>query len=129
MRLRRWTLAWLGGSVLGIVNGVVREALYKDRVGTDTANQISAGSLIALLAAYFWMLERREPLPDTRTAFEVGGIWTVLTVVFEFGFGHYVDRKSWAELRENYDPRSGNLWLLVLLWIAAGPESVRRLSG
>jgi len=36
--------------VLGIVNGVIRETVYKDRVGELTANQIPAGALIALLA-------------------------------------------------------------------------------
>jgi hypothetical protein len=25
-----WTIAWLGGSVLGIVNGTIRELVYKD---------------------------------------------------------------------------------------------------
>lgn len=28
---RRWTAAWLGASILGIANGVIREAAYADR--------------------------------------------------------------------------------------------------
>jgi hypothetical protein len=31
---------WVGGSVLGIVNGVIRELVYRDRVGELRANQI-----------------------------------------------------------------------------------------
>jgi hypothetical protein len=38
---RRWTAAWVGGSVLGIVNGVIRELVYRDRVGELRANQIA----------------------------------------------------------------------------------------
>jgi hypothetical protein len=51
----------------------------------------------------------------------------VLTVAFEFGFGHWVDRKSWAELLENYDLRTGHVFLLVLLWVGIGPAVVRAL--
>lgn len=124
---RRWTAAWVGGSVLGIVNGVIRELVYKDQVGDLTANQLSAGSLIALLAVYFWLLERRWPIATTRSAFEIGATWVVLTILFEFGFGHYVDRKSWSELFENYNIVEGQLWLLVVAWIAVGPAVVRTL--
>ena len=105
--------------MLGIVNGVVRELAYKDRVGERSANRISAVTLIALLACYFNALDRRWPIPTKREAVEIGGLWVVLTVLFEFGFGHYVDRKSWSDLVDNYDVSEGNLWPLVLLWIGS----------
>ena len=114
--------------MLGIVNGVIRELVYKDRVGETTANQLSAGSLIALLGLYFWALQRRWPLASRRHALEIGAAWAALTVVFEFAFGHWVDRKSWSELAENYDITDGNLWLAVLAWIAAGPAAVRAVA-
>ncbi len=121
-------VAWLGGSVLGIVNGTVRELVYKERVGETAANQISVATLIALLGLYFAVLDRRWPIASTRAAIELGGAWVVLTVLFEFGFGHFVDGKSWEELAENYDVTAGNLWVLVLLWIAVGPATVRILA-
>ncbi len=125
--VRAWLVAWVGGSVLGIVNGVIRETTYKNRVGDLTGDQISAATLIALLGLYFWLLERRWPLASTQLAFAIGAAWVVLTVAFEFVFGHYVDKKSWAELVRNYDITSGNLWLLVLVWIGVGPAAVRTL--
>jgi hypothetical protein len=51
----------------------------------------------------------------------------VLTIVFEFGFGRYVDGKSWAELGRDYDLPSGHLWLAVLVWLGVGPVVVRSL--
>jgi hypothetical protein len=123
-----WLTAWLGGSVLGVVNGVVREKTYKKHVDDLAADQISAVSLAAMLGLYFGALERRWPIPSTRTALEIGGAWTVLTIAFEFGFGHYADHKSWSELAANYDARGGNLWSLVLVWIAVGPAVVRRVT-
>jgi hypothetical protein len=123
--LRRWLVAWIGGSALGIANGIIRELAYRDHVGEATADQISTASLIALLALYFWTLERRWPIPTTRSALAIGGVWVVLTVLFEFGFGHYIDGKSWSELLENYNVPAGRIWILVLFWIAIGPLTIR----
>ena len=120
-------LAWLGGSVLGVANGVIRETVYKERVGDLRGNQISAATLIALLAFYFWLLQRRWPITTAQKALEIGATWLVLTVLFEFGFGHYVDRKPWSELLKNYNLAGGNLWLLVLVWIWLGPALIRAL--
>jgi hypothetical protein len=127
-KVRRWIVAWVGASVLGIVNGAIRELAYKDRVGDSKANRISAATLIALLALYFRALQRRWPLATRQDAMSIGAIWVALTVLFEFGFGHYVVGDSWEELLENYDVTEGNLWVLVLLWIAAGPAVVRAVA-
>jgi hypothetical protein len=48
-------------------------------------------------------------------------------VLFELGFGHWVDGESWAELAEQYDLASGHVWLLVLVWLGLGPAAVRAL--
>jgi hypothetical protein len=117
-RRRTWMLAWLGGPLIGIANGTLRELAYKHRVGEQTAHQISTGSAIALFAGYFELLARRRPLSSTREALEVGVAWLALTVAFEFGFGHYVAHTSWRELLADYDLRKGRLWPLVLAWIA-----------
>jgi hypothetical protein len=84
---RRWTAAWLGGTVLAIANGVARETLYAGR----------------------------------------GATWLALTVAFEFGFGHWVDGRSWSELAANYDVTTGHVFVVVLIWVAAGPAVVRAL--
>lgn len=125
---RRWVVAWLGASVLGIANGGIRDFGYEKRVGDSTAGQISTGTLIALLALYFWVLQRRWPLASRRDALSVGAIWVVLTVLFEFGFGSAAEGLAWGEMLEPYDVTKGNVWILVLLWIAAGPIVVRAIA-
>ena len=122
---RAWLLAWLGGPLIGIANGTLRELGYKDRVGELTAHQISTGTALGLFAGYFELLARRRPLSSTREAFEVGVAWLALTIAFEFGFGHYVAHTSWRELLADYDLRKGRLWPLVLAWIAIGPAVIR----
>ena len=74
------------------------------------------------------LLQRRWPLTSTRDAGSIGAIWVALAVLFEFGFGHYVEGDSWAELLRNYDVTAGNLWILILLWISAGPATVRAIA-
>jgi len=127
---RPWTVAWLGGSVIGIANGVVRELAYKDRVGDLAAHQISTSIAVALFAAYFVALNRRWPLPSRRTALQVGVLWVFLTLLFEFGFGHWIDHKSWRELLEQYDVAAGYVWPFLLVWIVVGPSviSSRRIA-
>jgi hypothetical protein len=123
--LRRWLIAWLGAPALAIVNGAARELVYKEQVGESTANQISVAPLIALLTLYFWFLQRRWPLATTRDAVAVGAAWAAMSVLFEFGFGHYVEGDSWSDLARTYDVTAGNLWILIPLWMAAGPVTVR----
>jgi hypothetical protein len=122
----RWRVAWLGGPVIGIANGVTRELVYKDAVGDLTAHQISTASAIVLFGGYFWLLQRRYPLASDRDALRVGAFWLVLTVLFEFGFGRAVDGKSWSELLADYDLSAGRMWSLVLAWLTLGPLASRR---
>ena len=122
---RAWIAAWLGGPVIGIANGTLRERAYKDRVGELAAHQLSTATAIGLFAGYFEALERRRPLPSTRAALQVGAVWLALTIAFEFGFGHCVARTSWRELLADYDLRRGRVWPLALVWITVGPAVIR----
>jgi hypothetical protein len=126
--VRRWLVGWVGAPVLAIVNGATRELVYKERVGDSTADQISVAPLLAFLTLYFWVLQRRWPLATRREALSVGAAWAAMSVLFELGFGHYVEGDSWADLLRTYDVTAGNLWILIPLWIAAGPVAVRAIA-
>jgi hypothetical protein len=71
---------------------------------------------------------QRTPLQASRTAFTVGGIWTALTIGFEFGFGHYVAKEAWPKLLRAYNVSAGELWPAVPLWAGLGPEAIRRIT-
>jgi hypothetical protein len=51
----------------------------------------------------------------------VGTIWLTLTLVFEFGFGGLVQRRSWAELLAAYRFEDGNIWPVVLVVTFVSP--------
>jgi hypothetical protein len=122
---RRWITAWLGGALIGVANGIVREATYGRRAGEFAAHQISGVTAVAAFAAYFRALDRRWPIPTARDAVAIGAAWLALTVAFEFSFGRLVAKQSWDELLADYDLRHGRTWPLVLAWIAAGPGVTR----
>lgn len=125
--VKKWLLAWVGASALGVANGATRELTYADVVGDEAAHVISTASLLALLGGYVWLLQRRWPLGNRREALSVGAAWGALTVAFEFGFGHWVDGDSWSELLENYDVTAGKVWVVVPAAMVVGPELARRL--
>jgi hypothetical protein len=126
--IRRWTVAWVGGAVIGIANGVLREATYGRRVSESSAHRLSGATGVLAFAAYFAALQRRWPLPTAHAAWTVGRRWLVLTVAFELGFGRAVAGQSWRELLADYDLAHGRTWPLVLAWIGVGPAATRALD-
>lgn len=52
-----------------------------------------------------------------------------MTVVFEFGFGHYVMGHSWEMLLHDYNVLEGRLWVVVLAAVWAGPVLLQRRGG
>ena len=124
----RWIAAWPGGVVIGILNGIVREATYGKRLKSQTAHQLSTGTAIAAFAVYFSLLEHRWPIGDRGEALAIGGTWLGLTIAFEFGFGRAVAKQTWRELLVDYNLAAGRTWPLVLAWIAAGPAVVDELN-
>jgi hypothetical protein len=105
--LRPWLVAWLGLPVLGIANGAIRDVNYKRVAGELAAHQLSTATLLVLMAAYLWALERRWPIQTSRRALTIGGIW--------------------ATLLHAYNLAEGRVWAAVPLFTVVGPEGIRRL--
>jgi hypothetical protein len=125
---RMWGPAWLGMLALAFANGTARVAEYQPFVGETAARQIATGALIALLSGYVWLLHRRVPLPDAHTAYAVGGLRAILTLGFEFGFGHYVVGTPWTELLADYDLSRGRIWVLVPIATVLAPAVVHAVQ-
>ena len=122
---RFWLVGWVGLAGLAFANGTLRVVGYQDLVGETAARQIATNVLIIMIAAYTMALHRRRPLPDIRTALAVGATWTVMTLAFEFGVGHYVFGTAWATLLADYDLTHGRIWILVPIATLLAPALVR----
>lgn len=125
--LLKYLLAWFGMMALAIINGAVRDFAYKPHVGDLAAHQISTVILLFLLAGYFRLLFTRWPIQSASQAWVVGGIWFVMTEVFEFGMG-LMAGAAWSELLHAYDVWAGQVWILIPLWVLTGPYVFFRLA-
>lgn len=114
-------LLWLGLAVLGNLNGIARQYLYADALGDLRAHQLSTVILIVLFGIAIWFSTKRWPLSRVQ-AKAVGISWFLMTVAFEFLFGHFVIGHSWARLLWDYNIRAGRIWGLVLLWVLVAPS-------
>ncbi len=121
---------WVPLVPLAIGNGAIRESLLVPMLGQRLALPLSGVSLSMLI-----LLSAVAVSPWLRATavfhYVVAGIaWLLMTVTFEFLFGHYAMGKSGAQLVAAYNVVEGNLWVLVLLSTAVSPylgAKVRRL--
>ena len=104
-----------------ILNGAFRELVLKRAVNDSLADGVSAALGVAIIVVMTRYLLRplagKSPADLVRASVEL----VLLTVLFEFTFGHYVDRKSWSELAANYEVWNGRLWPIVLAVLASMP--------
>src|SRR5688500_503379 len=94
--------AWLIILPFMILNGIFREVVVKQHVPAPLAEAISV--LLAIVIVFALTRHLLRPLAGKPTAQLVRASLTlvILTVAFEFLFGHYIDRKSWSDLVASY---------------------------
>jgi hypothetical protein len=113
---------WLVFLVLAIINGGARNSLYAPKVGEHKGHIIS--SLIAIcytLAGTYLFVNATAAIVTQTDLLLIGGLWLAITIVFEFGFGHYIIKHPWSHLLADYNLLKGRLWSLVLLTTFVSP--------
>ena len=105
---------WFLFVLLAILNGTIRVALIIPLVGAYSGHVISSIVFVLVIFAVTWFYIKRKKIASKRSAFQIGLIWFVLTVAFEFLFGHFVMNHSWETLIHDYNILEGRIWLLVL---------------
>ena len=115
MQLLRSLTVWFLILLGAIANGGLREAVLLPRLGTLPA---------FVLASIGWLRIHRAS-----SALKTGAFWLLLTLGFEFGFGHFIQGKSWPVLLEAYTFQNGNIWPLVLVVTLFAPLIAWRIRG
>jgi len=114
-------LWWFAFPFIAILNGTLRELTYKKFVADLPAHQISTATGIILFGIIFYFIFKRWKIESLKNAFLIGAIWLGLTILFEFGFGHYIMGNSWEKLLLDYNLAVGRVWSLFLVWITFAP--------
>lgn len=124
---RKYFLAWIPGIPIAIINGSVREFIFKLFFSELASHQLSVISFFILFGMYVWYIIPKLKLNSKAEAIKMGMFWLCLTIIFEFIFGHYVMGHAWPVLFHDYNLLKGRLWVLVLAWILFAPYLMLRL--
>ncbi len=112
---------------IAMANGAIRQLGYGKLTTELAAHQISCLTGIFLFFIYTFFLFGRWPLENPRQAFLVGLLWLLLTIAFEFIFGHYIANQPWSKLVHDYNILAGRLWSVVLIAVACMPYATYKI--
>lgn len=118
---------WTVLATVGVLNGIFRGLVFERYVDAYTGHVVS--TLLTGLPAFtivMFLYFRSTTAHTDRELLIVGGLWTALTVGFEFGFGRFVMGHPWSRLLADYNLLAGRLWVLVLLLLLFGPLLIGR---
>lgn len=119
-----WTLGLWGLLVVfAILNAGLRQGVLIPSLGETAGRALSSVTLSAMiLVIAFAFLNWSDIQRSSTDLWLMGVIWLVLTVLFEFGFGHFVMGNSWDALLADYNIFEGRIWALVLVATLVGPR-------
>ena len=126
--MRKYVLAWIPMVFIAIANGALREGCYGEHLSELRAHQVSTVTGVPLLGVYIWVLLRLWRPESAEQALTIGLLWLYMTVAFEFLFGHYVAKRPWRDLLQDYNLFAGRVWLVVLVWVTIAPYVFYRLQ-
>lgn len=118
---------WLPMIAVAFVNATIRELIFTKHFSKFRSQQISTLTLIIFCTIYVWFVYPYLHFQNKHQPFITGGIWVVLTVLFEFALGK-ITKHSWNEMLQQYNIGKGNIWPLFLLWLFLLPYMVYLLS-
>lgn len=122
----RYSLLWFALAIIAIANGSLRVFTYGTVLSDLTAHQISTVTGVLLSGLFVYFIHRIWPIESTQKAWIIGIIWLISTILFEFGFGHYIAGHSWAHLLHDYNILEGRVWSLFLLWVLIMPVVIHK---
>lgn len=120
-------LVWFGISILAVVNGTLRQFVLVPHLGMGIALPLSGLILAFLILLVTYLTSGFLGVHTTSTYLLIGTQWVVMTLAFEFLFGHYVVGKSWPELLQGFNILKGDLFSLVVLVTFWAPYLVGKI--
>lgn len=118
-----WTLGLWGLLVVfAILNAILRQSVLIPWLGETGGRAMSSVTLSAVILLMAYAFLSWSDIERSKADYWImGTIWLVLTIVFEFGFGHFVMGHSWDTLLRDYNIFEGRIWILVLVATLLAP--------
>jgi hypothetical protein len=126
-QFRRALVVWCILIGVEFTHGTLRTIFLVPVVGDFRSRQIGVftGSVLILAVAY--VLVPWLHASGRRVLGLVGVLWLALTVVFEFGFGHFVLGRSWENLASDYNILRGGFLLIGMAVLMFAPVVAARM--
>ena len=120
---------WLGLLTLAILNGLLREFLLEPRLGPGLSLPLSGVSLSLLVLGFSWLCLPVFGRQSGSRYLAIGLLWVLLTLLFEWLFGLLLVGKTWLEIAMQFNPLTGDLFLMVVAVTLVAPRIAARLRG
>lgn len=117
--LVRSMIVWLGIIPMAFINGGLREYVLIPLIG-QIALPLSGVILCAMVFFLSYIFVPRLGKGTQGTYIIIGLIWIVSTILFEFLLGFLIG-ETFANMLNSYNVFTGNLWLIVVLFIGFSP--------
>lgn len=122
------SVVWFVIALLAIANGIFRETVLVSLLGQNIALPVSGILLSFIVFIITYLFFPFFGKNKTMTYFLVGLQWLVMTLLFEFLFGHYVVGRSWSDILKVFHVMKGNLFIIVLIVSLFSPILVAKIK-
>ncbi|MBU4536299.1 MAG: hypothetical protein KKF16_10960 [Euryarchaeota archaeon] len=117
---------WLVLLLAAIINATIRTRFIQPKIKNELrSHQISSITAIIFFLFIIYLFFRFTTAEYTENQLvNIGFMWMILTIIFEFLFGRFVMKNSFSRLLEDYNLTRGRLWIWVLISLLIGPVLV-----
>ena len=129
MLLPKAALIWLLIVIMAIVNAAIREKLLGPIISPRIALSVSGVLLSVFVFLIAFLSIPFFSSTEGKSYIFIGVAWFVLTLLFEFLFGHFVVGKPWHEILQVFNVRKGDLFVVALLVTLIAPWLSAKLGG
>ncbi len=119
--ITKYFLLWFPMIVIAIINGALRQGFYVTFLDNLSAHQLSVVTGILFFAIYIWIITGKWKIKSSKESVQIGLMWLLMTIFFEFLFGHFIMGHTWEKLLYDYNILEGRLWIIVLIWVTISP--------
>jgi len=120
-------LIWLAIIPLAFLNGVLREMVINPIIGAEYGHPISCFSLCLFIFIICLFSIPRIGRGTAKTYLTIGLCWMLLTILFESCL-ELQSGNTFAGVIKTYDISTGNLWLLVVLFVGIAPRLTAKMK-
>jgi hypothetical protein len=118
---------WLLIIPLAMLNGLLRDKVITPIIGEKYAMPLSGIILCVLILFIALFFIPRLGKASKQTYLKIGLLWILLTVSFEFVFG-FLRKVPFTEMINAYNITTGNLWLVIVLFVGIVPLFVAKMK-